>query len=318
MIENNIRQFLVKHNIKQFVAWGHKLHTHTHSYIHNGFIRAFHHLGYPTLWLDKDDDISQIDFENSLFLTEGQVSQNIPILSSSYYILHNVPNHEIFFNNLPSDHVVVIQVYTKDAPIRPWKKCIAPYVYLDFGAGLYMPWATDLLPHEIDENMKQLDTIVPASPPELNFIGMPTPPWDIVSNYCRIHGITYKQVGGFSKSKVDLSHNIQLIKQSIIAPALQENWQVENSYIPCRIFKNISYGKMGMTNSKTVYDLFNEKILYNSDINQLMDMGLQFESNSMEYKKEKIIPLMEFVRDHHTYLNRIQAIFDCFDLLSEE
>ena len=73
-----------------------------------------------------------------------------------------------------------------------------------------------------------------------------------------------------------------------------------------------------MTNSKTVYDLFNGKILYSSDSNQLIDMGLRFESNSMEYKKEKIIPLMEFVRDHHTYLNRIQAIFHCFDLPSKE
>jgi hypothetical protein len=307
----------MEHNIKRFVAWGHKLHTHTHSYIHNAFIRAFQHLGYPTLWLDNNDDISGIDFENTLFLTEGQVSQHIPALPSCYYILHNEPRPE-HFSNVPNSHKLVLQVYTHDVANRPTKNCFEPFVYQECGNGLSMPWATDLLPHEIDENMKQLDTIVPASPPELNFIGMPTPPWDSVSNYCRTHGITYKQVGGFSKCNVDLSHNIQLIKHSIIAPALQENWQVDHGYIPCRIFKNISYGKMGMTNNKTVYDLFNGKILYSSDINQLMDMGLQFESNSMEYKKEKIIPLMEFVRDHHTYLNRIQTIFKCFDLLSEE
>ena len=34
-----------------------------------------------------------------------------------------------------------------------------------------------------------------------------------------------------------------LIQESIIAPALQTDWQVEHEYIPCRIFKNISYGK---------------------------------------------------------------------------
>jgi hypothetical protein len=304
-------------NIKRFVAWGHKLHTHTHSYIHNAFIRAFQHLGYPTLWLDNNDDISQIDFEGSLFLTEGQVHQNIPVLANCYYILHNIPdiNH---FQNVPNSHILILQVYTHDVANRPTKKCFQPFVYRETGNGLSMPWATDLLPHEIDENIKELDTIVPASPPEVHFIGMPTPPWDIVSNYCRTHGITFRQIGGFSKSNVELADNVTLIKQSIVAPSLQENWQVEHGYIPCRIFKNISYGKMGMTNSKTVYDLFNEKIIYSSDINQLMDMGIQFESQSMEYKKEIMIPLMKFVRDHHTYINRIQTIFECFNLLSRE
>jgi hypothetical protein len=204
----------MEHNIKRFVAWGHKLHTHTHSYIHNAFIRAFQHLGYPTLWLDNNDDISGIDFEGSLFLTEGQVHQNIPVLASCYYILHNIPDLNRF-QNVPNSHKLMLQVYTHDVANRPTIKCFEPFIYQEFGNGLSMPWATDLLPHEIDKNIKQLDTIASASPPELNFIGMPTPPWDIVSNYCRTHGITYKQVGGFSKSNVDLSHNIELIKHGV-------------------------------------------------------------------------------------------------------
>jgi hypothetical protein len=93
-------------NIKQVVLWGHKLHSHTHSYIHNAFYIAFKHLGYKTLWLDNKDnyetkdfsqplflnennEINTIDFTNTLFITEGQVDQNIPILSTAYYILHN-------------------------------------------------------------------------------------------------------------------------------------------------------------------------------------------------------------------------------------
>jgi hypothetical protein len=35
-----------KKEIKQIVIWGHKLHTHTHSYIHNAFFRAFQKMGY--------------------------------------------------------------------------------------------------------------------------------------------------------------------------------------------------------------------------------------------------------------------------------
>ena len=309
---------MIEQKIKRFVAWGHKLHSHTHSYIHAGFIRAFQHLGYPTLWLDKDDDIRDIDFEDSLFLTEGQVCQNIPALPSCYYILHNVVCPE-YFSSVPSNHKLILQVFTNHVANRLTKKCLAPFVYQELGGnGLSMPWGTDLLPYEIDENIKQFDTIIPVSPPELNFVGMHTRTWEDVCDYCSKHNIKYKQIGGFSHSNVDLSDNIKLIKQSIVAPTFQIEWQVENGYIPCRIFKNISYGKMGMTNSETVYHLFQDKILYSPHVNQLMDMGLEFESHSIEYKKEKIIPLMEFVRDHHTYLNRIQAIFYCFNDISSK
>lgn len=312
---------MIEQKIKRFVAWGHKLHTHTHSYIHNAFIRAFQHLGYPTLWLDKNDDISGIDFEDSLFLTEGQVCENIPVLPSCYYILHNIAGtkYDNYFNSVPSKHILILQVFTTDVSNRITKKCMAPFVYQEIGGnGLSMPWGTDLLPHEIDENIRQFDTIVPASPPELNFVGMPIQPWDTVQNYCKNHGIIYNQVGGFSNNNVNVNDNITLIKRSIVAPAVQQEWQVEHGYIPCRIFKNISYGKMGMTNNETVYHLFGNNILYSSDINQLMEMGLQFESQSMEYKKEKIVSLMEFVRDHHTYLSRIEAIFYVFNDMNSE
>jgi hypothetical protein len=315
-MEDNIKRFLAEHNIKRFVAWGHKLHTHTHSYIHNGFILVFKHLGYPTLWLDKNDDISTIDFEGSLFLTEGQVYHNMPCLASCYYIVHNIPYYEPL-EIVPKSHKLTLQVFTKDKVHDPNLICLQPCMYYGYRC-IFMPWATDLLPHEIDENIRQINTIAPTSPPELNFIGMGTPPWEHVAHYCNKNGIKYRQIGGYSNNNVNVHDNIKLIQQSIVAPAIQTDWQIEHGYIPCRIFKNISYGKMGMTNSEVVYHLFQDKILYSSNIHQLMDMGLQFESNSMEYKQKIIISLMECVRDHHTYLNRIHSIFHCFDLLSSE
>ena len=75
-------------DIKQVVIWGHKLHTHTHSYIHNAFYKTYIHLGYKTIWLNNNDNITHIDFSNTLFLTEGQVDNRIPIRKDSYYILH--------------------------------------------------------------------------------------------------------------------------------------------------------------------------------------------------------------------------------------
>ena len=101
---------------------------------------------------------------------------------------------------------------------------------------------------------------------------------------------------------------MELIQESIIAPALQSEWQIENKYIPCRIFKNISYGKMGITNSKAVNELFDNKLIYSTNIEELVKQGLEFEKNKERF--DKIKELMIEVRDNHTYINRINFILD--------
>lgn len=58
-------------DFKNVVIWGHKLGTHTCSYIHNGYYEAFKRMGYNTLYLDDKDNVDGINFANSLFFTEG-------------------------------------------------------------------------------------------------------------------------------------------------------------------------------------------------------------------------------------------------------
>ena len=72
------------------IVWGHLLHSHTHSYVHHSFNKTFKYLGYDTYWLDNKSDISGINFTNSLFLTEGQVDQSIPLRNDCFYLLHIV------------------------------------------------------------------------------------------------------------------------------------------------------------------------------------------------------------------------------------
>ena len=52
----------MNHDIKKVVIWGHKLYSHTHSFIHSGFFKAFKHLGYDTYWFDNNDNIKDFDF----------------------------------------------------------------------------------------------------------------------------------------------------------------------------------------------------------------------------------------------------------------
>lgn len=305
-------------NIKQVVIWGHKLHTHTHSYIHYGFFKAFNKLGYNTLWIDDSYDLKKIDFQNSLFITDGQVDNKIPILNNCYYILHNCDLTKYKMNNV---NALILHVYTKDCLKFNVKK-IEKYIYYEEKTLeteypiLYMPWATDLLPHEIDENMKNIySNVLQKNTNKVNFVGLLTPEWVSVKFFCAFNGLKFTSVGGFNGDNIDSKINQELIQESYIAPSIQTKWQIDNGYIPSRIFKNISYGKMGITNNETVAELFNGNIIYNKDILRVLEMGMDFEKYlNNTVKKARILNLMEYVKQEHTYLNRIKVILKCINL----
>lgn len=282
------------------IIWGHKIFSHTHSYIHHGFHKAFNYLGHECHWLDENDDISKIDMTNSLFITEGQVDKNIPLIETAFYILHNCDGNK--YSSIPRNNRINLQVFTLDCTEKYNAKEIPGECghYLEDCA--IISWGTDLLPYEINKNILFIDKI--KSENEINFVGMPTPPWDTVKEFCNENNLQYKNYGGFNRdTSVDCKTNMDLIQKSIVAPSLQEEWQVANGYIPCRIFKNISYGKMGVTNNPTVQKLFNNKLIFGSDIKQILQEGIEFND------KDKLLELMKEVRDKHTYINRINAIF---------
>ena len=37
------------------IIWGHPLHSHTHSYIHEAYYRAFKYLGYDVYWFHDNE-----------------------------------------------------------------------------------------------------------------------------------------------------------------------------------------------------------------------------------------------------------------------
>jgi len=316
-------------NFDKIIIWGHKLHSHTHSYIHNGFFIAFKHLNYNVLWLDDNSNITNIDFTNSLFVSEHQVCKKMPIRIDCKYILHNSfvdPGkayykknagtwEDIRFKHLAEKgNVINMQVYRPKFVENKTK--MEDYVYYDISTyTLYFPWATDLLPHEINEIQKNLNSIK-SNEKRINFVGTIVDEWKQFKKACTENNISFIHLGGYKgrKRNISLSDNIKLIQESYIAPAIQRQQQCDVGYIPCRIFKNISYGKMGFTNSKIVYELFDKKIIYNPCPYKLFYDAKNWIEN--DYNREHIIYLMNVVKTKHTYLNRINNIFNFFTILN--
>lgn len=299
--------------VDQVVIWGHKLHSHTHSYIHWGFKRAFEHLGYKVHWLDNGDNISKLNLKNSLFITEGQVYQNMPVRNDSYYILHNCPK-EPYQHLLDNGHAIILQVYSHDCLKRKEPSFSYCFHYDLAQPIIYMPWATDLLPHEINDIKAKMVTRKPKKR-TATFVGTiaggtfgNTKEIDGFKRACKEQGISFNEGGTRKRS---MEENITMIQDSLLAPAIEGTWQCENGYIPCRIFKNISYGNgLGITNNEAVYNLFNKKIIYDADSYKL---GKKAIAAAQTITLEQQYELMDFVRDNHTYLNRIESFFTFFE-----
>lgn len=299
------------------VIWGHKLHTHTHSYIHQAFYRAFCALGYTTYWFDEKDALSDFNFANTLFLTEGQADASIPLREDCYYILHNCTSQK-YAALLQKNRGLIIQVYSDDCLKRPYLQKIAPCMFIDIsGRCLYMPWATDLLPDEIEKQKQKVPENLSKRKPIIHWIG--TIGGGLFGNIdeitpfkkaCKDCGVRFKH-----HAHISIQENMAFIQDSYMAPAIVGKWQQKQGYIPCRIFKNISYGQMGLTNSYRVYELFEGRIVYNPDTYKLFyDAKKKMKTMS----RNELLDLMDFVKTKHTYLNRIQTIFNFMNTLSKE
>lgn len=294
------------HSFEKVVIWGHKLHSHTHSYIHHGFYKAFVYLGYPTYWFDNADDTSQFDFSDSLFITEGQVDEKIPLRNDCTYILHNCDSPK--YKSLDPANRFYLQVYTDD--VLKYKHLIKlePFIYCDRKQRcLYMPWATDLLPEEIEANKQNLSQCVDSK--LVYWIGTigggqfgNIEELQPFKDACQNNDVKF-----IAKPPryVSLTDSVELIRNSYLAPAIVGSWQKSVGYIPCRIFKNISYGKMGLTNSRHVYELFEGKIVYNPDTYKLFYDGKE---RLKTLTIQELHELMDFVKTKHTYVNRIRTI----------
>lgn len=298
---------------EKVIIWGHKLHSHTHSYIHEGFYNAFVHMGYPTYWLDDADDVSGFDFSNALFLTEGQVDRTIPLRDDAVYLLHNCTDPK--YRALNKKNVIFFQVFTDSIFAVPTLVKLDTCMYYDLpGRCLYMPWATDLLPDEI-EALKGTLSQTPSTD-QIYWIGtigagtfgnidQLTP----FKRACEENGICFIQKGNINRAD-----HIAHIRSSYIAPAIVGAWQEEQGYIPCRLFKNISYGKMGVTNSRHAYELFEKKIVYNPDTYQLF---YDAKERLATFTIEDTIALMDLVKTKHTFVQRIHMLLDFLQRVRE-
>jgi hypothetical protein len=294
---------------QKFVIWGYPLHSHTHSYIHYGFFKALKSLGYDVRWFD-DINVNE-NFENCIFITESNCKKNIPIIESSKYFIHNFCGGFEKQSLIEHENVYNLLVYHEEYNFPNNLQSLDDYSWYDPETkNIMIMWGTDLLPEEID-NMQPV--LYGKSKSDVNFIGTIQGENAVrFAHICADHGKNFYNLGGYTGSSqndnskfYDNSESVNSLRKSYLSFDIREEQHLRNGYVPCRVFKNISYGMWTGSNSTKIKKFFNEHLTINNNLSQLYDDLVSDYSSSTE---EIIRNSMNYVRDNHTYLNRVQSL----------
>lgn len=285
----------------RLIIWGLPLHSHTHSYVHQAFARASEYMGFETFWVSNDESSNSIIDNNSIVISCGVADSALKKVNGAKYVLHNSARED-----LKTSDYINLQVYTHDVLSRSVEKINDELTFWEEKTKtLYQPWATDLLPDEI-KNIEPL--LHNTTNLKINWVGSVTEgehgnvhQLNEYYKFCKELGIEF-----LLNRLTSLEENITLVRDSRQAPVVQGQWQIDKGYIPCRIFKNISYGCWSVTNSPTT-----SKLLGLKECNNIEEMFLEGENFLINGRLSSIKEKMNLVLDKHTYVNRINNIIYC-------
>jgi hypothetical protein len=287
------------------VVWGLATERNTFRYIHAAFYATLKKVGIPVVWVD-DRETSQAAVEaGNLVIAVGFAARHLPLVDDAAYCLHN------FDDAIPGQlsHAIRLQVYTRAAEQlgERW----GAVVRFDLSTRtLYQPWGTDLLPHEFRPPIYRprgtvfwVGSVWEDGSGQGNIDEIRQ-----LKSALRRHNISFFQLS-------DLSHaaGIRAVRLSRIAPAIAGHWQAQNHYLPCRFFKNVSYGHIGFSNVSKFRDLLGSSCLPGETVDELVDNVLTLAPRQyLELVREQQSVIRE-----HTYLQRLSAIGQALEQIGQ-
>ncbi|SMF00180.1 hypothetical protein SAMN02745866_00018 [Alteromonadaceae bacterium Bs31] len=346
----SVESYFINNHLNKVIIYGYcRPEDHTHYWIHHALFRALTAvLGTEVKveWVDNTHSKPIAFFEQALIFTnvyKVKSDTRLPVVSNSVYLIHNHNPSKLqplkYQRAIDSGHAMTYQVYRG----QPEEGYLAienefAHFYSKAKKDAVLTWATDLLPHEIEANIEKIRQGVSTKIYDYSFVGSI---WesniDAFSDFVEAVVGVGKKVHQFGrlikyrdvvrswpsliseKRNIDLDENQRITRCSHIAPAIQGYKQLDSpkrkgNYIPCRIFKNISYGAMGVTNNLSVHKMLNEKTIFDENLSSMVAKAEQWLESTR--KTEDMLELMEIVKRDHTYVNRINSMVYCLNELS--
>ena len=272
--------------VKRIVIWGlRSVYNDSYRFIQGGFYLTLKKLNIPTIWIDDaPENTNQIQIGDLIFAANRSM-QYLPILAGVKYCLHNLERR--FVESLDKKDCVLLQTLIKERYVSEAQKNSGANAILDGAANydvssnvLHQSWGAPLLPREFFAPKKLLykkseyfvGTIWENELGQGNSTVIP-----VYKNELQKRGIRFLHVQGAPEL-----FNPLYVRHSAVGAAIVGNWQREMGYTPCRLFKAVSFGRLGLINSMNSFEAYPWAIS-NENIPELMDyaLGLSVEK-SME------------------------------------
>lgn len=286
----------------QVILWGGQGSLDSTRHIFQAYARTLAKLGVPCKWLaggaHERDEITAGSLVFTMDIWGAHIGAAIPGVD---YVLHNfTPEHELS-QTIDERNLLRLQVYTDDAlqwEHEVWDVC---RFYHRGGRTLFQPWGTDLLAEEFYE------PIFNAGAEDCCFVGAV---WD--DRGLGNAAIVPRVAAALERRKLSFVHLTQIsdadmvaaIRRSRLAPAIAGEWQAERSYLPCRVFKNVSYGQLAVTNVPRFKDLFGDACVWGDTVEELIAAALELPARQW---LERVRAQQAVVR-RYTYRESLAAI----------
>lgn len=328
------------------IIWGFPLHTHTHSYIHAMWYKAFKEgFNKDTYWFhDKEYPVQDnFNYNNCLFISEGYADYKIPILDTSTYFILNAINpsryidknarlieirfnvvemHDINndFNLNDGTHENLIEL-TNNARYEKLysnkdlhsSKRDNKITKMDYEC-IYLYWATDLLPHEISYNDIQI-----KKDNSIYYLGSPgrSINYHLFKGICESQGIKWLTNNPWVRP-LSFEDNKNIMQKSLLCPDFRpigtdtdtEEFGIKNGKNHLEIgYLPCRVLKAISYGQVGITDSIHVKNILKEHVLYDSDMNKLF-IKAMENKNNisMIKASMEYVKNNHTYINRVREL----------
>jgi hypothetical protein len=293
------------------VIWGLNNFEHSHSYIHLNYFKVLRRNKIPVLWLDDQKCNQNLVPQNAVVIYVGFASQHLPHRSDLSYFAHNVsPSQRLFMQNLK---VMFYENFKKSSAGIP-HRLASLSLWNPRTQTLSQPYGT---PIPI-EQWRDLSPVSLSRGAE-NWVGsvwnddMNRGNSESIKHYvCALNklGIKFRQIELGKISKLPFGPSIErtLIAQSVFGASIHSDFQISESNIVCRFFKNFSFGKLPMTNQTCVSTYLEGLSLVNSNletlIEQRLSIGREEERNMFQAARSSL--------RHYTYESSLERMANAF------
>jgi hypothetical protein len=292
--------------MKRVVIWGLRKTRHSHRFIHQGFYENFKKLGYETEWFEDESchEINNVDF----VFASGMAIKHLIITKNTSYIFHNVDLTEAQVDYIAQNRInfINVQVFTNDSKGIVLDNPNA--IYDEHSKTLYQPWGTPLnwdewwpyQPKNLTNNEYWVGSIWNNNLNQGNKAIMEEYKSTLSSRGTRLirRGGSRFRLNGISDDK-----SAQLIRKSKYAATIVGSWQQLTHYIPCRLFKNLSYGMPILSNMEKP-NFLSSNCGFNQNLNALLDFA---ENEHEQSRKERfLVSRNEMLK--FTYVQNIERI----------